>query len=183
MVERDENPHMAARAEGRAEWRRLVVGLTASIAVLVGLLIAIGLGARVTGRAISDAICGSYNFISNDFCDDWNYETPPADALPVPPSWEIEWRMLDCGSGGCGSRLYVLSPGARTGGGVAAYLREIQSLGWRVGTKADARQGDLLLEVEPATDRFYARLIPRRAERPEYVFISLAICGEGAVCD
>jgi hypothetical protein len=65
MVEPDENPHMAARAEGRAEWRRLGVGFTASIAVLVGLLIAIGLGARVTGRAISDAICGSYNFISN----------------------------------------------------------------------------------------------------------------------
>jgi hypothetical protein len=138
-----------------------------------------GLRGRL-GRAV---ICGSYNFISNDSCDDWNYETPPADALPVPTSWEIEWRMLDCGSGGCGSRLYVFSPGARTGGGVAAYLREIQSLGWRVGTKADARQGDLLLEVEPATDRFYARLIQRRAERPEYVFVSLAICGEGAVCD
>jgi hypothetical protein len=182
MVERDENPHMAARAESRAEWRRPGVGFTASVGVLVGLLVAIGLGARVAGRAIShDAICGSYNFISNDFCDEWNHESPPGDALPVPPSWEIEWRMLDCGSGGCGSRLYVLSPGARTGGGVAAYLREIQSLGWRVGTKAEARQGDLLLEVEPATDRFYAR--PRRAERPEYVFVSLAICGEGAVCD
>jgi hypothetical protein len=49
--------------------------------------------------------------------------------------------------------------------------------------KAEARQGDLLLEAEPANDRFYARLIPRRAERPEYVFVSLAICGEGAVCN
>jgi hypothetical protein len=43
--------------------------------------------------------------------------------------------------------------------------------------------GELLLEVEPATDRFYARLIPRRLERQEYVFVSLAICAEGAVCD
>jgi hypothetical protein len=183
MVSRDENPHMAPRAESRAEWRRLGVGFTAFVAVLVGLLIAIGVGARVAGGAISDAICGSYNFISNDFCDEWNYETPPADALPVPPSWEIEWRMLDCGSGGCGSRLYVLSPGARTGGGVATYLREIRSLGWRVGSKAEARRDDLLLDVEPATDRILARLIPRRLQRPEYVFVSLAICGEGAVCN
>jgi hypothetical protein len=174
---------MAARAESRAEWRRLGIGFAAFVAVLVGLLFAIGVGARVAGSAISDAICGSYNFISNDFCDEWNYETPPADALPVPPSWEIEWRMLDCGSGGCGSRLYVLTPGARTGGGVATYLREIRSLGWRVGSKAEARRDDLLLDVEPATDRILARLIPRRLQRSEYVFVSLAICGEGAVCN
>ncbi len=75
------------------------------------------------------------------------------------------------------------SPGAGTNGGVAAYLHDIQALGWRVGTKAEARQGDLLLEVEPATDRLSARLIPRRLQRPKYVFVSLAICGEGAVCD
>jgi hypothetical protein len=183
MASPDENPHMAARAESRAEWRRLGIGFTAFVAVLVGLLFAIGVGARVAGSAISDAICGSYNFISNDFCDEWNYETPPADALPVPPSWEIEWRMLDCGSGGCGSRLYVLSPGAGRGGGVATYLREIRSLGWRLGSKAEARRDDLLLDVEPATDRILARVIPRRLQRPEYVFVSLAICGEGAVCN
>jgi hypothetical protein len=93
MVSRDENPHMAARAESRAEWRRLGVGFTAFIAVLVGLLISIGVGARVAGSAISDAICGSYNFISYDFCDEWNYETPPADALPV--SALLEDRMAD----------------------------------------------------------------------------------------
>jgi hypothetical protein len=173
---------MAATAESRAERGRLGVRFTASVAVLVGLVIVIGLGARVAGQTISDAICGSYNFISNDFCDQWNYETPPADALPVPPSWEIEWRMLDCGSGGCGSRFYVLSPGARTGGGVAAYLNDIRPLGWRVGIKAEARQDDLLLDVEPVTDRILARLIPRRLQRPGYVFVSLAICG-GAVCD
>jgi hypothetical protein len=38
--------------------------------------------------------------------------------------------MLDCGSGGCGARLYVLAPDAGARGGVAAYLHEIQSLGW-----------------------------------------------------
>jgi hypothetical protein len=68
-----------------------------------------------------------------------------------PPSWKIEWRMLDCGSGGCGSRLYILFPRVpRTGGGVATYLREIRSLGWRVGSRAEARRDDLLLDVEPA---------------------------------
>lgn len=172
---------MAARVESRGGSRRLGVQVTVSAAVMVALLVAIH-EARVAGRTISDEICGSYNFISNDLCDEWNYETPPADALPVPPSWEIEWRMLDCGSGGCGSRLYVLSSGARTGGGVAAYLREIRSLGWRLGTSAEARQGNLLLDVEPATDRILARLIPRRLQRPEYVFVSLAMCGEGGLC-
>jgi hypothetical protein len=174
---------MAARAESQAERRRLGVGLTVSAALLVTLLVAIGLGGRLAARTISDAICGSYNFISNDFCDEWNYEMPPADALPVPPSWKIEWRMLDCGSGGCGSRLYVLSPSAGTRGGVAAHLREIQAPGWQVGAKAEARQGDLFLDVEPATDRSFARLIPRRLVRPEYVFVALAMCGESAVCD
>jgi hypothetical protein len=174
---------MAARAEGRGEWRRLGVGLTVSAAVLVALFVAIGAGARVAGRTISDAICGSYNFISNDFCDEWNYETPPADALPVPPSWSIEWRMLDCGSRGCGARLYVLTPDVGARGGVAMYLHDIQSLGWQVGAKREVRQGDLRLDVEPATGRVWARLIPKRLERPEYVFVSLAICSEGTVCD
>jgi len=174
---------MAARAESPGERRRLGVGLTVSAAVLVALLVAIGLGARVAGRTISDAICGSYNFISNDFCDEWNYETPPADALPQPPSWSVEWRMLDCGSGGCGARLYVLAPDAGARGGVATYLREIQPLGWQVAAKREARQGELRLDAEPATDRFWARLIPKRLVRPEYVFVSVAICGEGAVCD
>jgi len=77
----------------------------------------------------------------------------------------------------------VLSSDELTGGGVAAYLRETGSLGWRVGTKAEARHGDLLLDVQRATDHILARLIPRRLQRPEYVFVSLAICGEGAFCD
>jgi hypothetical protein len=80
---------MAARAESQRERRRLGIGLTASTALLVTLVSAIGLGGWLAARTISDAICGSYNFISNDFCDEWNYETPPAHALPVPPSWSI----------------------------------------------------------------------------------------------
>ena len=173
---------MVAKAEIRGE-RSPRIRLTASVALLVTLLAAIGLGGWLAARTISDAICGSYNFISNDFCDEWNYETPPADALPVPPSWSIEWRMLDCGSGGCGTRLYVLAPGVGARGGVAAYLHEIQSLGWQVADTREARQEDLRLAAESATDRFWARLIPKRLVRPEYVFVSVAICGEGAVCD
>jgi hypothetical protein len=52
-----------------------VSDFTASVAVLVGLLTAIGLGDPVAGRAISYTICEPYNSISNDFYDEWNYET------------------------------------------------------------------------------------------------------------
>ncbi|MDP9067874.1 MAG: hypothetical protein M3N53_05950 [Actinomycetota bacterium] len=59
--------------------------------------------------AIGDAVCADYNSFSNDFCDEWHYDTPPEDALPVFPGWEVEWYELSCGSGGCPARMYVLS--------------------------------------------------------------------------
>ncbi|MGH2660381.1 MAG: hypothetical protein ACRDHS_12160 [Actinomycetota bacterium] len=146
-------------------------------------MVVLGVGGWLAARAVSSAICGSYNFISNDFCDEWHYDTPPARALPLPPGWVIRWQELDCGSGGCGSRLYVLSANSSSEGSVAAYLQEIQALGWRVDAHAEARQGDLSLDVEPASRRAVARLIPKRLAREEFVLVALAICGEGAVCD
>jgi hypothetical protein len=37
--------------------------------------------------------------------------------------------------------------------------------------------------VEPASERLVARLTPRRLAVEEFVFVALAICGEGTVCD
>jgi hypothetical protein len=173
---------VGAREEAVKERRRFRIGLPLTAALLVACVVVLGVGLWLGVRAASNAICGSYNFMSNDFCDEWHYDTPPAGALPVPPDWEIRWETLDCGSGGCGSRLYVLSPNASSDGGVAAYLRDIQALGWRIDAHAEARQGDLHLDVEPASDRIVIRAIPGRLARDESVFVALAICGEGTVC-
>jgi hypothetical protein len=171
-----------AREEAVKERRRFPIGVPLIAASLVACVVVLGVGGWLAARAASNAICGSYNFISNDFCDEWHYDTPPAGAVPVPPDWEIRWGMLDCGSGGCGSRLYVLSPNASSDGGVATYLRDIQALGWRIDAYAEARQGDLHLDVEPTSDRLVVRVIPRRLARDGSVFVALAICGEGTVC-
>jgi len=179
---RGENPLVGAREGDGKERRRLRIGSPLGGALLVACVVVAGVGIWLVARTASNAICGSYNFISNDFCDEWHSDTPPAGALPVPPGWEIRWGTLDCGSGGCGTRLYVLSPNPSSDGGVATYLRDIQALGWRIEAYAEARQGDLHLDVEPASDRLVARLIPRGLAREESVFVALAICGEGTVC-
>ena len=145
------------------------------------MLLVVGFGVWTGVRATSNAICGSYNFISNDFCDEWNIATPAAHAVPVPASWSIKWQTLDCGSGGCGSRLYVLSH-TGSAGGVSAYMRDIQELGWRTVATGDARRGDLDLRVDRADAAIDATLLPRSLARSDYVFVSLAICGEGVTC-
>jgi hypothetical protein len=170
---------VAVTDEDHSSRRRVGVGLII-IAIVLG---AAFVGGRLAVHSISDAICGSYNFISNDVCDRWNYETPPSGALPIPPSWAIKWEDLDCGSGGCGSRLYVLAPTAPARNGVPAYLEQIEQLGWSIDGRGEARRGELHLDVEPATDRFVARIVPRRLVREENLFVSLALCGEGTVCE
>jgi hypothetical protein len=158
-------------------------GFPIAIALLAGVLVILGIGGWLAARAISNAICSSYNDISNDFCDEWNYATPPANALPVPARWEIRWEKLDCGSGGCGSRLYVLSADPISEGGVGEYLREIGAQGWRIGPDGVARKRDLQLDVRSAAEGYPSRLIPMGFMSKDFVFVSLAICGEGAICD
>ncbi len=172
---------MGAKEETQQESRRFR-GMPVTTTLLVGLFVVVGVGGWLAVRAISGAICGSYNDISNDFCDEWHYDTPPSGALPVPPRWETRWEKLDCGSGGCGNRLYVLSPPTSAEGGVAGYLSEIQALGWRTDASGEARLGDLHLDVASAADGIPALLIPKRLARMEFVFVALAICGEGTVC-
>jgi hypothetical protein len=91
-------------------------------------------------------------------------------------------RLGDRGAQGRGQRARV-APDAGARGGVATYLHEIQSLGWQVAAKREARQGDLRLNADPATNRFWARLIPKNWCGRGPVFVSVAICDEGAVCD
>jgi hypothetical protein len=142
--------------------------------VVAGLLF----GFRFAFGAIADAVCADYNSFTNDFCDEWQYDTPPDDALPVPDQWEIRWQKLDCGSGGCGNRLYVLEPPTVTDDAVTLYLDEIRILGWRSGAgSTDARMDDLAINVERASDRVGV-LVPKRLGRPEYVYVALATAGK-----
>jgi hypothetical protein len=149
----------------------LVVAGIAAIAILVWL----------AWRQAHAWICGSSNFISNDVCDEWNVATPPDDVLPVPPGWDVRWERLDCGSGGCGTRMYVVSPPAPGEGGVAPYLAHAESLGWSVeGT--DGRLDELVIHAEPTTHRVIRRWVPAGLISPDTVFIGLSLCGEGASC-
>lgn len=81
-------------------------------------------------HAIGAAICSSYNFISNDFCDRWHYDPPPKDALPLPDGWKVGWMSLDCGSGGCPTRVYIIEPPGAREQGVGRYVEELASRGW-----------------------------------------------------
>jgi hypothetical protein len=168
------------------EGGRVVAAAKLAAIFIVPLFLVAGLlfGIRLAFGAIGDAVCADYNSFSNDFCDEWHYDSPPDDALPVPDQWGIRWQKLDCGSGGCGNRLYVLEPLTVTDDAVTLYLDEIRSLGWRSGAgSTDARKDDLAINVERASDRVGVLLVPKRLGRPEYVYVALAICGGGTICD
>jgi hypothetical protein len=150
--------------------------------IVVGILAVLSLG-WLGWRQAHSWICGSSNFISNDVCDEWNIAPPPEDALPVPDGWEVRWERLDCGSAGCGSRMYVLTPVTATEGGVDRYLDALRTLGWSVDGEDGAQRDDLSVWALPVTDRpFPRRLIPSSLVTEGNVFVSLALCGEGAEC-
>lgn len=64
--------------------RRFRIGAPLSAAMWIAGLLVIGAGIRLVVRTAASAICGSSNFISNDFCDEWRFDNPPAGASPVP---------------------------------------------------------------------------------------------------
>ncbi len=145
-------------------------------------IVVLAIGGWFAVRAVSSAVCTSYNSISNDFCDEWRYQSPPEDALPLPSGWRIEWTQLSCGSGGCPTRKYIVRPELTTES-TARYVERIDELGWRRGEGFSARRGDLLLRAEnPATGNSRS-LIPRRFRSSEFVYVSLHVCGEAISCD
>ena len=132
--------------------------------LFLGPLIVIGtlaLGLRLALGAIGDAVCADYNSLSNDFCDRWHFDPPPEESFPKVPGWTIESSQLDCGSGGCPTRTYVLSTELAYGDPAAAWADEIEALGWSVaeGTARGpdylvARKDDLQMLVKGNGKRF-----------------------------
>jgi hypothetical protein len=150
----------------------LVVG-TPLLVMALAFLILVG-AFRAIGGAIGDAVCSSYNFISNDFCDRWHYEPPPEQAFPLPPGWTILSQHLDCGSGGCPTRVYVLRSPASSKDAVRRFVDEVRRMGWTV-TERDGedhfvgRMGDLEIVIEPTSKR---SLTPRSLRDARNVAVS-----------
>lgn len=134
-------------------------------------------------RAATQGICDSYNFISNDFCDEWHYDSPPAEAFPVPRGWAPVWEYLSCGSGGCPDRVYVLRSQLGEPGPVARYAAALRGLGWHVqrGSNQEhyyfvARKGNLVLDIAPADTEF--SIAPRRFRDNDHIEVSFALADE-----
>lgn len=168
----DEGAEEAARRSLRA-W---LIGVVIIVSLVVGGWLAI--------RTISAVVCADYNSISNDFCDEWHYDTPPDDAIPVPQGWRIAWEDLDCGSGGCPYRRYVLVPPERAPAPIDLYVEEIGDLGWRpTGNGNEVRKDDLTMVVELASENVGLLRVPRKLGRPGFIYVALGICGEARSCE
>jgi hypothetical protein len=136
-------------------------------------------------RAAADAVCGSYNFISNDFCGEWRFVPPPADEFPVPEGWAVAWEYLSCGSGGCPDRVFVLRPTDDLVDPVAGYAARLRGLGWDVrrGESQEhryfiGRLEDFILRIEPAASEF--AVAPDRFQDGDHVEIAFALIDEAA---
>jgi hypothetical protein len=132
---------------------------------------------------ISWAVCSDYNFLSNDFCDRWHYDPPPESALPVPPGWDVRWTRLDCGSGGCPTRLYVLVPPQPQASPASLYLDAIRRSGWQVDAHGLSRKGSYRLRAAAADDRVWSSLVPPGLRRHSLVYVDVMTCGEAIGCD
>jgi hypothetical protein len=166
---------LSTASKPRRERGPVIVGLILG-GVVMAAVVSLFLWQRISG-----GLCGSYNFISNDICDEWNVAPPPGDVVPVPSGWAISWQGLDCGSGGCGWRTYVLSPDGGRSASASDYLGKIEELGWSV-SEGGARYDDLVLTVDAATDRSVMRRIPPWAVDDRNIFVAVALCGEGSSC-
>jgi hypothetical protein len=129
-------------------------------------------------HGIGAAICSSYNFISNDLCDRWHFEPPPEDAVPLPRGWMVRGNDLDCGSGGCPTRVYVVEAPGKAKHAVRRYVDELRALGWAISESGMSktpyflgRKGNLHISIELARHAFF---IPGRFKSPEYVRIGLS---------
>ena len=152
-------------------------------AIFLGPVLVIGLvflGGRLIASAIGDAICADYNSLSNDFCDEWHYDTPPESGLPNFVSWKIEWQELSCGSGGCPNRMYVLSPDGQEGS-LENYTEMLEKDGWELYDDPQSsdlltyRKGDLTLDVDDASSSYLKPLYPPNLRKQDHVAVSLGL--------
>lgn len=146
----------------------------------LGVVVGLGLGGWLAVRSISAAICADYNSISNDFCDEWHYDTPPEDALPQVRGWTEEWSYLSCGSGGCPDRIYVVSSDTNHSG-VGPYLKALSKDGWELRSgesqtgSSTLRRGNVELGVSDAETTYLKTLIPERLRRSGFVVVAVTL--------
>jgi hypothetical protein len=152
------------------------------ILLVLGIL-ALPLAPVLVVRAATAGICDSYNFISNDFCDEWNYEPPPAEALPVLAGWVVVWHDLSCGSGGCPDRVFVLTSAQEFENPAARYAARLRAMGWDVERGSNSqhyyfigRKGNLVLSVAPAASE--SSIVPSRLREESHIEVSFALADE-----
>lgn len=115
----------------------------------------------------------------DSFCDRWGYDVPPDGALPVPPGWHVQFEDMICEEGGCAARVYVLGTPSRDGDPVQDYLAALEAAGWRTGSDpAVAYKDDSRLLIAP--NHGVVATGPAYLHGPEYVYVALTACGEGA---
>jgi hypothetical protein len=155
-------------------------------AIFLLILALMPLGPTILFRAAHDGICASYNSISNDFCDEWNYERPPADRFPVPAGWSVVWHHLSCGSGGCATHVFILRSTKDADDPVREYADRLRDVGWQIrrGKSRDydyfiGRRADLVLSIESAATGF--TLAPRRFRDGRHIDVGFSLVDEAAV--
>lgn len=116
----------------------------------------------------------------------------PEDEFPLPTGWRIRFDDLDCGSGGCSTRYYVVSTPQPLGEPVRAYAAAIRRLGWDVSQREArsstkyfvGRNGALIVKFEPASSDFAKGIVPSSVREPASVLVLYWECGRGSLaCD
>jgi hypothetical protein len=96
----------------------------------------------------------------------------------LPSGWRIVWTELDCGSGGCPSRLHVIEPPDSSNDALIRYIDELEGRGWMI-SESDVSEtpyffgerGNLSLSIQSARHEF---LLPARFKTRGCVHVGLS---------
>lgn len=90
-----------------SSWRTVFIGF--GVLAFVALAALAGFAPYVQPfNWMRDLVCSDdYSASLNEFC---SYNPPSEEEFDLPPGWTIAWTELDCGSGGCPTRLLLLRP-------------------------------------------------------------------------
>jgi hypothetical protein len=164
---------------------RVAAGLTGGVFVVAIAMAVLLIGGWLLARGVGDAVCSSYNPLSNDFCDEWHYDPPPAERFPLPAGWSVAWQELSCGSGGCPTRVFVLTAGEDIAEPVSAYAAGLRGMGWEVQRRSDpdlyfvGRSGELVVSIEPADTELTTA--PARFRSKGHVKVAFSLESEAAL--